>query len=175
MKILPNIFIIGTFGAGKSTMGRILAKLLNRDFYDTDRILEERLGVDISWIFDVEGEEKLFEREKILLQELVKRPGIVLSTGGATIFSEENRELLKDNGIVIALTTDIKHQLHRTKFNIHRRPFLRGNSSLEAETRIKEFRDRFNLLYHDIANITFSTNKRNIKKVAKEIMKYLGR
>ena len=66
---LPNIFIIGTFGAGKSTIGNALAKLLKRTFYDTDRILEQRLGVDISWIFDVEGEMRLFEREKALLQE----------------------------------------------------------------------------------------------------------
>ena len=168
-----NIFIIGTFGVGKSTIGRELARLLNKEFYDTDRMLEERLGVDISWIFDVEGEEKFFTREKILLQELVKKDNIILSTGGATIFSPENRKLLTDNGQVIALQTTLKQQIYRTQYNKYKRPFLRNADKLETEKRLSNFRERFDSLYQDIAETTFTTDKKNIKIVIKEILNYL--
>jgi shikimate kinase len=167
-----NIFIIGTFGVGKSTVGQTLAKLLKKQFYDTDRLLEERLGVDVSWILDVEGEEQFFKRETMLLQELVHQPNIVLSTGGTTILSPENRKLLTDHGIIIALSTNFKQQLYRTQYNKYKRPFLRGNTK-ETEKRLKEFRERFEAISPKIAAKTFSTDRKNVQTVVKEIQSYL--
>ena len=169
---LPNIFIIGPFGSGKSTIGRALAKRLKRDFYDTDRLLETRLGVDISWLFDIEGASQFLQREHMLLQELVTLPNIVLSTGGSTILSEENRKILTDHGFVIALSISLAQQLQRTQFNKYRRPILRGNP-METEKRLHEFK-KFDALYRRTANISFSTDHKSIYTVTHEIMDYLS-
>lgn len=167
-----NVFIIGTFGVGKSTVGKALAKALKKQFYDTDRLLEERLGVDVSWILDVEGEEQFFKRETLLLQELVRQPNIILATGGTTILFPENRKLLKAHGTIIALSANFNQQLYRTQYNIYKRPFLRGDP-METEKRLQEFRARFDALFPEIAEKTFSTDHKNVQTVITEIQSYL--
>ena len=96
-----NIFLVGPMGAGKSTIGRQLAQQLNMDFVDSDAVIEERAGADISWIFDLEGEEGFRKREERIINELTQLQGVVLSTGGGAVMSKENRNYLSARGIVI--------------------------------------------------------------------------
>ena len=93
-----NIILVGLMGAGKSTIGRSLAKRLKKQFYDSDRVIEERTGVDIATIFEIEGEEGFRNREAQVIEELCKLENIVLATGGGSILREDNRENMKNYG-----------------------------------------------------------------------------
>lgn len=170
MKHPSVIFLVGSFGAGKSTIGRALAKALGLEFYDTDRIIEKRLGVDLSWIFDIEGEAGFRRRETEILDELSQLSNVIISTGGGTILLPENRRLLKDRGLVIYLKTTIKQQLHRTQRNKYNRPTLRVDN---IEHCLKAFHNERAPLYEEVADVTFSTNRRSYKVVVKEILQYL--
>ncbi|MDE5285678.1 MAG: shikimate kinase AroK, partial [Buchnera aphidicola] len=123
-----NIFLIGPMGAGKSTIGRQLSQQLNIEFYDSDQEIEKRTGADINWVFDVEGESGFREREKKIINELTKKKGIVLATGGGTVKFREVRNILSSRGIVIYLKTTIEKQLLRTKRD-KKRPLLQNSSS----------------------------------------------
>ncbi|MEH6455676.1 MAG: shikimate kinase, partial [Cocleimonas sp.] len=100
-----NIILVGLMGAGKSTIGRSLAKRLNKEFFDSDRVIEERTGVDIATIFEIEGEAGFRDREVQVIEELCKMENIVLATGGGGILREENRENMKHYGYVVYLCT----------------------------------------------------------------------
>ena len=100
-----NIFIIGPMGSGKSTVGKILSDELFLNFFDTDEQIELRTGATIDWIFDLEGEEGFRKRESDILDEMVQKNSIVLSTGGGIILSDNNRELLSSRGTVFFLST----------------------------------------------------------------------
>ncbi|MGL5792789.1 MAG: shikimate kinase AroK, partial [Plesiomonas shigelloides] len=110
-----NIFLIGPMGAGKSTIGRYLAQMLNMEFFDSDQEIERRTGADISWVFDVEGEEGFRVREEKVINDLTEKQGIVLATGGGSIQSRETRNRLSARGIVVYLETTIEKQLARTQ------------------------------------------------------------
>jgi shikimate kinase len=107
MIITQNVFLIGPVGAGKSTIGRQLASELKLEFVDYDREIEQRCGVDIDWIFDLEGEEGFRKREQEVLNDLANRQGIVLATGGGAILLPENRTLLSSRGKVVYLQASI--------------------------------------------------------------------
>ncbi len=106
-------FLIGPMGAGKSTVGRRLARALGREFLDSDRVIEERTGARIPWIFEVEGEAGFRGRERAVLADLTARPGIVLATGGGAILDPTNRAHLAERGTVIYLKTSLEQQLRR--------------------------------------------------------------
>ena len=107
-----NIFLIGPMGAGKSTIGRALAKELKLEFYDSDEVIEERAGADISWIFDIEGEEGFRRREQKVIDELTQKTNIVLATGGGVVITPENRNALAGRGTVIYLKTSFNSNLN---------------------------------------------------------------
>ena len=109
-----NIFIVGPMGSGKSTVGKIISSELFLTFYDTDEEIETRTGASIDWIFDLEGEEGFRKRESKILEDMVHKNSIVLSTGGGIILSESNREMLSSRGTVFYLATPIAVQLERT-------------------------------------------------------------
>src|SRR5437870_4647302 len=94
-----NIFLIGPMGAGKTAIGRQLAKTLRMDFYDSDQIIEERAGADIPWIFDLEGEAGFRRREETVIDELTRKQNVVLATGGGCVTTPENRLHLAGRGI----------------------------------------------------------------------------
>ncbi|MCK4840542.1 MAG: shikimate kinase AroK [Methylococcales bacterium] len=123
MKQTDNIYLIGLMGAGKTTIGRQLAKALHHPFYDSDKAIEEQTGVDIATIFEYEGEEGFRIREQNMLEELTQINGIVLATGGGAILREENRKALKDNGFVVYLQCSVDKILQRTKRD-KQRPLL---------------------------------------------------
>ena len=121
------IYLVGPMGAGKSTIGRLLADTLRLEFHDVDREIEERSGVDIPWIFDMEGEQGFRDREALMLQSLSEVGGAVVSTGGGAVLRDENRRLMAEKGRVVYLCTSVEEQIRRTAKD-RKRPLLQqGN------------------------------------------------
>jgi shikimate kinase len=114
-------------GAGKTTIGRMLAKSLAMPFYDSDKAIEESTGVDIPTIFEFEGEEGFRDREQKMIRQLTKIDGIVMATGGGAILREENRHLLKENGFIVYLKCSVERILERTRRDTQR-PLLRTDN-----------------------------------------------
>jgi shikimate kinase len=164
-----NIFLVGPMGAGKSTIGRALAKELKLDFFDSDEVIEQRAGADISWIFDIEGEEGFRQREIKVIDELTQKNNIVLATGGGVIISPENRSVLAARGTVIYLKTSLEQQYERTKRDT-RRPLLQTDN---LTLRLEELRDERQPYYEDLSDVSFETDKLTVKAVANNIIKYL--
>lgn len=162
-----NIFLIGPMGAGKSTIGRQLAQQLNMDFIDSDSEIEQRAGADISWIFDLEGEEGFRKREERVINELTQRQGIVLSTGGGAVMSKENRKNLSARGIVIYLETTIEKQYERT-LRDKKRPLLQDVE--DPRQVLEELAQIRNPLYQEIADITLPTDEQSAKVMANQIV-----
>jgi shikimate kinase len=166
-----NIFLIGPMGAGKSTIGRQLARQLHLEFFDSDAEIERRTGADIAWVFELEGEEGFRQREEKVIEELTENTGIVLATGGGSILSKESRNRLSARGIVVYLQTTIDKQLARTQRD-KRRPLI-----AEAENPrevLEELADSRNALYEEIADIVVRTDEQSTKIVIDEIIEKVG-
>jgi shikimate kinase len=164
-----NIFLIGPMGAGKSTIGRTLAKELKLAFFDSDEVIEERAGADISWIYDIEGEEGFRKREQKVIDELTQKNNIVLATGGGVVISPENRNALAARGTVIYLRTSLQQQYERTKRDT-KRPMLQTD---DIEARLQSLRDEREPFYEELADVSFETDKLTVKAVANNIIKYI--
>lgn len=164
-----NIFLIGPMGAGKSSIGKYLAKCLNKKFFDTDEEIEVRTGVDICWVFDVEGEQGFRRRETMVINELTKMTNIVLATGGGSILDEENRIALSKGGTVVYLDVSLDYQSDRT-VNDSRRPLLRVDNREEVLEKLYYERKP---LYESIADWRVLTDHRTIRAISDEIMKWL--
>ncbi len=148
-----NIYLVGLMGAGKTTIGRQLAKSLGLPFYDSDKAIEESTGVDIPTIFEFEGEHGFRDREQKMLQQLTELKGIVLATGGGAILREENRKLLKENGIVIYLQCSIDRIMERTRRDTQR-PLLKTANPKE---RIEQLYKEREPLYLNCADLVVDT------------------
>jgi shikimate kinase len=172
MKRPVNLFLIGPMGAGKSTIGRQLAKLLGMDFIDTDQSIETRSGADIAWIFDMEGEEGFRVRESQVIAELTQLKGVVLATGGGAILAPENRNCLAARGTVLYLKTSVEQQLSRTMKD-KRRPILQDRDTEEKEQELLRLMNIRAPLYEQIADITVATDERSIRAVASEVIHIL--
>jgi len=168
-----NIFLIGPIGAGKSTIGKQVAKLLNLTFYDVDEEIETNTGADIAWIFDVEGEEGFRKREVAMIDTLSAREGIVLATGGGAILDPKNRKILAHRGKVIYLYATIAQQVERTMRD-KRRPLLQGKTNKEEKRAVLEsLMQKRDVLYREIADIVIPTSRRSIQSVSDEIVRVL--
>ena len=166
-----RIFIVGPMASGKSTLGKKLAQTLKIDFFDTDNEIEKRAGAEISWIFEVEGEEGFRERERKALQKSAEKDNVVISTGGGIVTIEENRELMIAKGKVVYLQTPIEIQLKRTE-NDKKRPLLSQGNREQALRVLKEERDPH---YKEIADITINHNQqKNRNAVIDEIIDKLS-
>ena len=166
MKKYKNIYLIGLMGSGKTTLGKILSKKLDKNFYDSDHVIEEKLGVDVPMIFEYEGEAGFREREKDSLKELVSKKNIVLATGGGIILSKSNRDLLSDNGIVIYLKSSQKDLIKRMK-NDKTRPLLKDGNIEEIIKKLCKEREP---LYEEIADFEIMTKNKRIHEVINEII-----
>lgn len=165
-----SLFLTGPMGAGKSTIGRQLAKQLGMPFYDSDHEIESRTGVDIPLIFELEGEAGFRKREAAIIDELTGLPDIVLATGGGAILDPQNREHLKSRGRVIYLHATVNQQLRRTRKD-HNRPLLQtGNPRAKLEE-LLEIRDP---LYRETAGLIVETDGMRVRDVVKKIMQRLG-
>lgn len=141
-------------GAGKSTIGKLLAEQLQLPFADSDKVLEARTGADIPWIFDVEGEAGFRRRESEVLADLCKGPVQVVATGGGIVLLEENRRQLKKYGLVVYLQASIDQLLERTSKNVNR-PLLQV---ADPRTRIAELFEQRDPLYREVADIVCDTD-----------------
>ena len=152
-----RLIIIGSMASGKSTVGKKLSKRLGLDFFDIDNEIEKKAGAKISWIFDVEGEEKFRDREYEAFSNLTTNESCVISTGGGIVLREENRDLL-NKGTVIYLEISIQTQLERT-ITDQDRPLLYGVDKEKTLRKIAEIR---NPIYETCSDITIKeTNDAN--------------
>jgi shikimate kinase len=166
-----NIILIGPMGAGKTTIGRQLAKKLSVSFYDSDHEIEERTGVKISLIFEIEGEEGFRRRETQVLRELSQMNNIVLSTGGGAVTQAENREVLKNNGYIIYLKSSPEMLLKRTA-NDKRRPLLQGENRLEQIRNILIEREP---AYIEMADEIIDSEKMSIKQIIQKVLEQVNK
>jgi len=148
-------------GAGKTTMGRQIAKRLNMDFEDSDHVIEEHTGVDIPLIFEKEGEEGFRKRESAVIDELTQRSRLVLATGGGAVLAKENRQFLKNRGTVIYLHSDIRHLLERVGHDKNR-PLLQTPDPAATLEEIMKIREP---LYRETADIIINTGQQSIRAV----------
>lgn len=165
-----NIFLIGPMGAGKSTIGKQLASMLGRELIDSDKAIEDKTGAEISWIFDVEGEDGFRRRESQMIDELTQLTGIVLATGGGAVLMPENRNYLAARGAVIYLKTSIEQQLERTKRD-KKRPLLQDVD--DPQDVLVQLMDMREPLYQETADYVVETDGRSIKAVANEIIDWV--
>lgn len=159
------VFLVGPMGAGKTTIGKLLAQTLGYPFKDSDREIEARTGADIPWIFDVEGEEGFRDREVAVLADLAAQGQQVIATGGGIIMRPENRSCLKVTGVVFYLTASIDQLLERTAKD-KRRPLLQVS---DPEARIRELVAIREPLYREVATHVIDTNQRPPRQVAQEM------
>ncbi len=165
MTKLRNLFLVGPMGAGKSAVGRHLARLLHLEFVDSDEEIETRTGVDIPFIFEKEGEEGFRKREGKVIDELSRRDGVVLATGGGAIVDAENRNRLGARGFVIYLHTSVRQQLERTRPG-RERPLLESD---DKEKVLQDLMDERDPLYREISDLIVETDGRRVQTVAREI------
>jgi len=170
MKVPNNIFLVGPMGAGKSTVGRQLAKTLNMEFVDCDREIEDRTGVTIAVIFELEGEEGFRKRECAMIEQLTERDGIVLATGGGAVLDEENRSRLRTRGFAIYLNAPIELLLERTARD-KQRPLLQTDDPRAMLTALAAEREP---LYQQVADMVVKTDRRTARHVVKEIVRILS-
>lgn len=162
---VSSIILVGPMGAGKSTIGRLLAKELRLPFKDSDKEIELRAGANIPWIFDVEGEQGFREREQAAIAELTQLEG-VLATGGGAVLRKENRDALRAGGLVVYLHTSVAQQIGRTARD-RNRPLLRAADPSQVLADLMAQRDP---LYREIADLIIETDERPPRMVVQEIL-----
>ncbi len=160
-----NIFLIGPMGAGKTTIGRQIAKNLGVDFVDSDHEIEQRTGASIPLIFEIEGEEGFRRREREVIDDLTRRKGIVLATGGGAVLDPANRNHLAGRGTVIYLRASLDHLLKRTARD-RNRPLLHTEDPRARLEGIIKIRDP---LYREIADIIIDTDSNTVRSTVRMI------
>jgi len=166
MSRLENIYLIGLMGVGKTTIGRQLARSLKLPFYDSDKSIEEKTGVDIPTIFEYEGEEGFRQREQKIIEQLTKLRGIVLATGGGAVISEQNRKSLQETGFVVYLYCSIERILQRTRRDT-KRPLLQTENPRERLQTLLNQREK---LYLSCADFKIDSGKTPSKVAVKKIL-----
>jgi shikimate kinase len=164
-----NVFLIGPMGSGKTAVGKQLARLLHLQFYDSDAEIEHRTGVDIPFIFEKEGEAGFREREREVIDSLTLLPNVIIATGGGAVLLQQNREHLASRGRVVYLQTGIEQQLERTRHG-RQRPLLYTD---DPELKLRELMSQRAPLYESIAAVVVSTDGRQVRAVAEEVMQRL--
>lgn len=169
MPKLGNIFLVGMMGAGKTTIGKALAKRLERRFLDTDQEVVRRTGVAVPTIFDIEGEAGFRARERAVLEELVKLDDTVLATGGGIVIQEANRKTMALHGTVIYLRASVEDLWRRTRRD-RSRPLLQTPNPLETLRNLYAQRDP---LYHEVAHIVADTSSQSVQRLISELLQKL--
>ena len=164
-----RIFLVGPMGAGKSAVGRALARALQLEFVDTDDEIEQRTGVDIPFIFEKEGEAGFRKREAAVVADFTARSDMVLATGGGVVGDPDNRRLLAARGTVVYLHATVSQQRQRTRRG-RERPMLSQGNPEETLTRLFAERDP---LYREIADLVIETDGRRVHDVVEEIRRRL--
>ena len=165
-----NIVLIGPMGVGKTSVGTILARKISWDFYDSDRVIEEKAGADILWIYDLEGEEGFRKREEKVIAQLIQKPSIILATGGSTVVTLENREKIVANSFVIYLRTSLDDQLVRTGYS-KKRPL--STETEERRSILCKLRQEHEPLYEGLADIVYDTDNKRSSTVVLDLLELI--
>lgn len=160
-----NIFLVGLMGAGKTSVGKVLARRFNKTFYDSDHEIERSTGVKIPLIFEIEGESGFRDRESKMIEEMVRRRNIVLATGGGAVLCERNRRLLADHGTVIYLRAAVNDLWQRTRHDKNR-PLLQTE---DPRARLQELFEQRDPLYREVADIIIDTGNQSLGSLAHRI------
>ncbi|MRW93720.1 3-dehydroquinate synthase [Duganella sp. FT80W] len=167
---MQNVFLVGLMGAGKTTIGRILARKLGMKFVDSDHEIEARTGASIPWIFEIEGEASFRRREADVIRELSGQPGLVLATGGGCVLNADNRAFLKSRGTVVYLRASINSILQRTAHDKNR-PLLQTADPRKKLEELMAVRDP---LYMEIADLVIDTGRPNVQSMVQTIINQLA-
>lgn len=152
-----NLILVGLMGSGKTTLGRALAKHLGKAFVDSDEDIQQRTGVTIPHIFDIEGEVGFRQRETAAIRDLVERDDMVLATGGGAVLAEQSRELMQQNGIVIYLKASVHDLWQRTRHD-RNRPLLQ---TADPHAKLTELFQQRDPLYLQVADIVMQSGKQS--------------
>jgi len=166
-----NIFLVGMMGAGKTTVGKLLAQQLGKTFVDSDEEIQRRTGVTIPHIFDVEGEAGFRQREASVIHDLAKRNDIVLATGGGAVLSQQSRDALRNNGIVVYLKSTVSDLWQRTRHD-RNRPLLQ---TADPRAKLKELHDLRDPLYTQVADLIMPTGKQSAHSLVLQLQQELNR
>ncbi|MBE2295467.1 MAG: shikimate kinase AroK [Phycisphaerales bacterium] len=167
---ISRLFLIGPMGAGKTTVGRRLAQVLNLEFIDSDQEIVKRAGANIPLIFELEGEQGFRAREKAIIDEVTQRSEIVLATGGGTVLDPDNRSWLRERGFVIYLWATVDEQLQRTRLDSNR-PLLQTANPRERLAQLFEQRDP---LYRATADLMIQSDGQAVRKLVGRIIDTLS-
>ncbi|HEX9208810.1 MAG TPA: shikimate kinase AroK [Steroidobacteraceae bacterium] len=167
---MTNVFLVGPMGSGKSAVGRQLADRLGLRFVDSDEEIEARTGVDISYIFEREGEAGFREREAEVIDDLTRQQGILVATGGGAILDAGSRARMRERGRVVYLRTSVDQQLARTRRS-NDRPLL--DNADPRGTLVRLFEQRAPL-YLEVADVVVDTDGRKVKSVVDQICRELA-
>ncbi|HEU5177339.1 MAG TPA: shikimate kinase [Burkholderiales bacterium] len=165
-----NLYLVGMMGAGKTTVGRSLARRLKLRFFDSDQEIEARCGVKIPVIWEIEGEAGFRAREAQAIAELSLLDGIVLATGGGAVLAPENRALLAERGTVVYLRATPEHLYERVRQD-RNRPLLAGGDPLG---RLRELYRERDPLYREVADIVIDTGRQSVQVLARALLEQLG-
>jgi shikimate kinase len=160
-----NIILVGPMGSGKTTIGRQLARVMSKTFYDSDHVIEAQSGASIALIFDHEGEQGFREREQKAIRELTHLRNIVLATGGGAVLNQDNRLCFKQSGLTVYLRTPVA-QLYARTHRDRNRPLLQTADPFQRLKEIAEFREP---LYLEVADVVIDTDHRSVWQVVREI------
>nr|WP_288381213.1 bifunctional shikimate kinase/3-dehydroquinate synthase AroKB [uncultured Massilia sp.] len=165
-----NIFLVGLMGAGKTTIGRQIARKLGKRFVDSDHEIEARTGATIPWIFEIEGEASFRRREADVIRDLSSQDDLVLATGGGAVLNPASRALLAERGTVIYLRASIGSILQRTSHDKNR-PLLQ---TADPRARLEELFAQRDPLYREIADLVIDTGRPNVQSMVQTILDQLA-
>ena len=171
MKAEGNLILVGMMGAGKTTIGRMLAKRLKRDFHDSDEEIERRCGVRVPVIFDIEGEAGFRAREAQVIADLCALGGIVLATGGGAVLAAENRQRLAAGGTVVYLHAHPASLWHRVRHD-RNRPLL---ATADPQKKLEELYAARDPLYREVADVVIDTGRQSASALARDLLAQLDK
>ena len=164
-----SIFLVGMMGAGKTSVGRVLAKRLQKSFYDSDQVIEDRTGVKIPVIFEIEGEAGFRVRESTVIDELTELRDIVLATGGGAVLIDLNRDRLRSRGTVVYLRATVRDLLNRTRHDKNR-PLLQA---ADPRARLTELYEKRDPLYREVAHLIVDTGNQSLTSLVNRLCQLL--
>ena len=168
-RLAGNFFLVGLMGAGKTTVGRALARRTGKTFYDSDQEIEARTGVRVATIFDIEGELRFRNRETCVIRDLAQQSNIVLATGGGAVLRQENRQVLMQYGTVIYLRAPIDDLLARTQHDKNR-PLLQ---IADPRAKLESLFNERDPLYREIADVIVDTTQQNVNLLVNRLIDQL--